>query len=118
MTSHPHPRLVKGKKRKEKGRPAKDLSYEGMLTATAQKELVSKVEDEKEEETVRRVRDPSLRASYERSQDVRRRAEDMGYEMRMAPTADIAAQVHEGIEALMKVAEISKNFQSGLCKGL
>jgi hypothetical protein len=89
-----------------------------MFIAAAGKELVSKVEDNKAEKTARRVRDLNLRATCERSQDVRRRAEDMGYEMRMAPTADITAQAHEGIEALMKVAEVSKNLQSGLRKDL
>jgi hypothetical protein len=46
--------------------------------------------------------------------EVRRRAEEKGYEMRMAPFSDIAAQAHEGVETLTKVVEVSKKLRGDL----
>jgi hypothetical protein len=65
-------------------------------------------------EDAKQVRNPVIRATCNRSIDVRRKAEDMSHETRMVPTADIAAQTHEDLVVLMKVAEMSKNIGGDL----
>jgi hypothetical protein len=97
-------------KKKERGRLAKDLSHEEKFTAAARKARASRKEEEEAKEAARKVRDRGLRATCNRSLDVRRRAEEIGHDMKMDPTADIAAKAHEEIEVVMNVVEVSKNL--------
>jgi hypothetical protein len=45
---------------------------------------------------------------------VRKEAEKEDLRMRYDPTADIAAQAHEGLETLMKTVESAKSFKGNL----
>jgi len=100
------------------GRPPDNPAHLGKFTAEKMKERAFIREEEKAEEAARGVCDPVLRATCKRSLDARRSAEEMGHELKLAPTADIAARAHEEVEVLLKVAQLSKNLQGGLRKDI
>jgi hypothetical protein len=102
--------------KKKPGRPANTQEHVGMFTAMAIKERASKLEEEMAEEAARRVRDLTLRATCRRSLDAGRSAEQLVHNLKLAPTADIVAKAQEGVEVLLKIAEVLKNLKGGLRK--
>jgi hypothetical protein len=89
-----------------------------LFTEEARKKRALRKKEAEAKKAARRVPDPELRATCVRSQDVRRRAEELGYDMKMAPTVEIAARIHEEVKVLMKIAKISKNLKGGFRKKL
>jgi heme oxygenase len=97
--------------RKKQGRPAKTASHEGQFTAAKRRERALQKEEEIANEGAKRAFDMFRRADGNRAIKVRRLAEKENHRMKMDPTVDIAAQVHQGLETLIKAVESSKSLR-------